>query len=105
MTYKRALFAIDLGKVRLFGFRYVVDYMAYLKVQQSREEAYQVYCTDALKAVVRNTANLAGGETMRMRFADIISSKPVDNRSSDEIIDDLKSKISMLGGEDENELC
>lgn len=46
--------------------------------------------------MTENTAKYAGGEYMKVRYIDIVRPKPVDNRSADEIISIIKSK---LGGD------
>ena len=51
--------------------------------QESRDEAYRFYVTDALKAL--------GG--FDKRYADIIEFKPPETRTPDEIIANIRSKL------------
>lgn len=66
------------------------------KIRQSAEAAaYRIYVTDALKAVVSNTARFAGGVEMKKRYADLISSdKPAAKETAEEIISRLKNKLN-----------
>ncbi len=57
-----------------------------------------MYVTDALSAIAENTSRLAGGHTMRGRYADMLNlNRGVEEeRSADEIISSIRKK---LGGE------
>lgn len=46
--------------------------------------------------VASNTAKFAGGDYMKVSYRELANPKPVDNRSAEEIISQIKSK---LGGE------
>ena len=50
--------------------------------------------TDALKAIAENTAKMNGGVTMNMRYADVISDQKPDDRTEEDIINDLKAKMT-----------
>ena len=63
--------------------------------------------TDAIKAVVENTArSVKEGVVMRRRFADIINDVPDeeknenDNKRANSIKERIKSKLAKLGKED-----
>lgn len=65
-----------------------------------QENLYKVYITDSLRLIGENTAKVCdGGSYIKIRYADIIDKKPKDNRSSEEIIDLIKSKLAKIGGE------
>lgn len=70
---------------------------AFLKRQD--EKAYKNYVTDALKIITENTAKSVGGSMLTMRYCDIIDrSKPQDDeKTADEIIENIRYKLSMLG--------
>ena len=70
---------------------------AFLKRQD--EKAYKSYITDALKIITENTAKSVGGSMLTMRYCDIIDrSKPQDDeKTADEIIENIRYKLSMLG--------
>ena len=46
--------------------------------------------------VAGNTAKYAGGDYMKVGYRELVNPKPVDNRSAEEIIATIKSK---LGGD------
>lgn len=54
--------------------------------------------TDALQFVAENTAMYVKGRYLPRRFFDIIAPAPVETRTAEEIIDDMKRRI---GGEAE----
>ena len=59
---------------------------------------YQVYVTDALKAISENTAKFGGGGYIQTRFYDILHPKREETRTGEEIVALMKEKLSMLGG-------
>ena len=62
--------------------------MRYVKSRievQDREDAYRIYVTDVLK----------GYFGIEIRYADLW--KPIDTRSAEEVIDNLKSKLKEIG--------
>lgn len=69
--------------------------VAFLK-NKAYEKAYRIYVTDALKAIADNTANYNGGSTLSMRYADIISEEKPDERTEEEIINDIKGKLRKM---------
>ena len=90
----------------MLGKSYVIAHcITYLK-KESEQTALRVYITDALRAVVGNTAKFSGGVVMKRRFADIINN--VDDEESKEqaqerakgIIGNIKNKLKALGKED-----
>ena len=93
--------------LELLGKSYIIDHCYnYLKVQ-SEETALKVYMTDAIKAVVENTArSVKEGVVMRRRFADIINDVPDEDKNEDNnkransIKERIKSKLAKLGKED-----
>ena len=65
------------------------------KIKEDMEsDAYRIYTARALQILTENTANALGGKTMSISYDDLINPKPVDNRSAEEIIEDIKKKMN-----------
>lgn len=64
--------------------------------ETQRELAYRFYVTDALRSISQNTANFSGGLYPQARFADIVQPKPVDDRTSEEVISRIRRKLREL---------
>lgn len=60
---------------------------------------YRYYITDALKVIGENTANIGGGSHLTVRFYELLHPAAKDDRTGDEIVDDVLSKICFSGGE------
>lgn len=58
-----------------------------------------MYVTDALKAVVENTAKYAGGGYIKARYIEIIEPPPEETRTGKEIIAQMKAKLGQIGGD------
>ena len=53
--------------------------------------------TDALKVIAENTAKFAGGNTLTMRYYDIINPKEEEEeKTADEVISNIRAKILNL---------
>lgn len=63
------------------------------------EIAYRIYVSDALKGITGNTGRATGGVEMTARFYDAlkVASKPVEKRTSEEIIESIRKKLSGGG--------
>lgn len=66
--------------------------------QEQESSAFRIYLTDALKVLSENTARFGGGSSMRLRYAEIIDRTPPDTRTPEEVIGNIKNKLSKLGG-------
>ena len=62
---------------------------------QQRDLAYRIYVTDCLRMVTENTAKLSQGTYTTARFYDIISPKPVDKRTGEEIASDIIKRAGI----------
>ena len=62
---------------------------------QQRDLAYRIYVTDCLRIISENAAKLCGGSYMKVKFADIINPKPVDNRTGEEIAADIIKRAGI----------
>lgn len=72
-------------------------------LQECKEKQYKAYVTDALKAIVENTARFGGGVVINERWYDIQNRKRVaDNRTADQIAADIVKRAGLTlaeGGE------
>lgn len=111
MTITEALGSVSLQHLELLGRGYVIDYCIAFFRRKNERLLYEVYITDALKAIADNTAKLPaeGGKTMQKRYAEIVQENNIspaeaqenakkDKRTADEIIRSMKNKINKLGG-------
>lgn len=57
--------------------------------------AYRVYVTDALRIIGENTAKFVSGNYIKLRFADAIKPQKEETRTSEEVIEHMKS---VMGG-------
>lgn len=55
----------------------------------------RIYVTDALKVIAENTSNFAGGSTLTVRYYDILNGKGADNRTAQEIADDVIKRAGL----------
>lgn len=74
----------------LLGAEYVIEHCVAVHSARQRQEAYQVYTTDCLSAIAKGL-----GAKVDRRFYDIIHPRPVDNRSAEEIANDLIKKMGL----------
>ncbi len=61
-----------------------------------KEGAYWVYVTDALRIISENTAKYTDGNYLKARYADMIHPKPQDNRTGDEIVEDIIKRAGLV---------
>lgn len=57
--------------------------------REEREFAYRIFVTDCL-------GKICG---LKTRYYDIVSEHPVETRSADDIIVDIRMKLAKIGGE------
>lgn len=82
------------------GVKALLSVLPVLLKKQAQEQAYRAYVTDALKTITENTAKYAGGSYMKARYYDLENPKPVETRTGEEIISQMKAKIARIGGGD-----
>lgn len=77
--------------------------MSYLRPaweEHVREETFRIYLTDAAQVIAENTARIGGGRTISKRWAELAGlngpSRPVDNRTAEEIIADIAGKAGLI---------
>lgn len=72
----------------------MVSALPYALNKAAEDELCRIYITDALKAIAENTA-LEGGKLMARRYYDILNPAEDDNRTAEEIIDDVLSSAGI----------
>jgi len=79
------------GKALLYAVRAIIK-------RQHEEILYKEYITQALKTVVENTANscLQGGKVLNISYSELISPKPKEKRTGDEIAADVLNRLFAL---------
>lgn len=87
---------ISLEHVELFGKQYIIDHCVTEYNNAQRQEAYEIYVSESLRAIAENTAALAGGgRYMKAGFMDIIKPKKQDKRTGEEIAADVIKKAGL----------
>lgn len=56
--------------------------------------AYRVYTARALQILTEDMSHAFGGKSMAISYEDFINPKPFDNRSAEQIIEDIKGKMN-----------
>lgn len=69
-------------------------------MREGKEKAYRNYIADNLRVIGENTAKLGGGGYFKVRWSEIENPKPVETRSSSEIVDHMKNKLAGIGRAD-----
>lgn len=59
------------------------------------DEAYRMYSAECMRVITENTAKRVGGTMMTAKYADMISQKPKDTRSGEEIAADVIKKCGL----------
>jgi hypothetical protein len=67
------------------------NYIAFFK-KEMHEKAYKIYVTDALQLLTKKF----GGEYLKNRFADVVEPHIEETRTAEEVIDDIRNKITGL---------
>ena len=64
--------------------------------RQREESAFRIYVSECLRTVTENTAKFAGGSYMQAKYTDIINPKPQDNRSCEEITEEIVRRCGLV---------
>lgn len=86
--------------MEIFGNRYVIEHCISLFRKKQEKKILKVYITDGLKVITETLQGVYGGAALSTRYLDIIDPPPVDDRTADDIIENIKNKLQALGGED-----
>lgn len=91
---------IRLDILDLLGSGYVIDHCIAALKEKNERRAAVVYITDTLKILNENVTRIGGGSTLKARYIDLVETKePEPVRSSEQIINSIKDKLRMMGGE------
>ena len=93
--------------LELFGADYVIDHVMIEIKKYSEERSYKIYVSDALHAIVNNSAQVAVERrsyiSLQKRWIDVVDSQKKsseikeDTRSCKEIVDDMWKRIKGKG--------
>lgn len=91
------------------GRRYIIEHVAQTYRLRQIDRAYQIYTTDALKAIADNCIKYFGrdntAEALTRRFAEIMSPRKEDERTAEEVAQDIMKNAGLSfkpkGGQDE----
>lgn len=61
--------------------------------REQEEKATWIYVAECLRTMTEHTAKYFGGNYIRTKLTDILDPKPQDERSAEEIIEHIKSKL------------
>lgn len=79
----------------MFGWGYVKDFCISLFKQEQKKMAIDTYNAECLRIIAENTARLSRGSYLKVTLSDILNPKPEDNRTGEEIVDDIIKKAGL----------
>lgn len=79
----------------MFGWGYVKDSCISLFKQEQEKMAIDTYNAECLRIIAENTARLSRGSYLKVTLSDILNPKPEDNRTGEEIVDDIIKKAGL----------
>lgn len=65
--------------------------------QRMKDEMYQEYISESLRIIGENTAKYVNGQYLKVKFSEIVNPRPEETRTSDEVINYMKEKITNVG--------
>lgn len=74
--------------------RAILSTLPYKIKADAENELYRDYMARCARLITEHTAGIVHGKYISLEFKDIIHPKPEETRSSQEIIDGIKSKIN-----------
>jgi hypothetical protein len=98
--YGHYLTEVDVGKAVFYGDEYVYNAIVRLANERNKMLSYRHYVTDALHAIVNNTAG-AQRVVLKSTFRDMWEGSPEESEASmspDEIILRMKEEFRKKGG-------
>ena len=96
ITLKSYLATVEIEKIKIFGKGYIVDCCVALFQKEQKDEAFRIYIATAAQFIAENTAHaVKGGKYMTMAYKDMFNKQ--DERSGDEIAEDVLKKSGLLG--------
>lgn len=80
--------------LKTLGTDYLFQHIAETYKEEQIQLSYQVYITNALQVISKNTAGLSSdGQYIPTSWWDLIHPKPVDTRTAEDIINHMKAKL------------
>ena len=76
--------------LNVLGSGYVVEYCIAVTNIRQREESYQIYTTDCLRAIAQSV-----GVIIHKRFYDVIHAQPVNHKKPEEIAADIIKRAGL----------
>lgn len=64
--------------------------------EKKQAEAYRVYMSEAVKNINEILANNFNGSYMKISYMDMMKPQEVEERTAEEIIDDIRSGLQRL---------
>ena len=64
--------------------------------EKQKQEAFKVYISEAIKNINEILANNFTGAYMKASYTDLLNPQPVETRSAEEIIDDIRNGLERL---------
>lgn len=77
----------------MFGWGYAKDTCVALFQKEQEEKAVRIYYAECLRIITENTAKIGGGSVLQMKLQDILDPKPIDNRTTEEIVEGIRKKL------------
>lgn len=97
---KRYLYSVDLEKVKLFGMGYVINHCISLFQKEQEEEQYNKFYFKSVSYIAQSIRAIANGlaqADVMPSYVDFINDEPEDNRTAEEIVDDVLAKCGLGG--------
>ena len=105
VSYCRALFSISPAWFPICKFHHILEKIADEINRENQRKTIICYFADAIMSISKNTAMLVNGEYVQTRLADLLEPPDNDNRSSEEIIEDISAKLEKIGGLDNSKFA
>ena len=77
-----------------------MSYVIARYTDEQKKWAFRVYMADCSQANCENVAHALGGKVVRKRFGDIISGRPEEKRTPEEVIEKISKGLRALGEEE-----
>ena len=61
--------------------------------ERQEADAYRIYVSDTLKIMNHNMANMFGGIDINVRYYDFLHPAPVEKRTPEQIVEEIRSKL------------
>ena len=72
------------------------DFCISLFQKEQEDKAVKIYYAECIRIITENTAKMGGGSYITAKLADIIDTKQTDNRTGDEIVEDIIKRAGLV---------